>query len=40
MITEAGYRGKDIECVLTGLYQAADGDIAKAEKGIVYLDEG
>lgn len=38
-ITEAGYKGDDIECILTGLYQAADGDIQKAEKGIVFLDE-
>lgn len=39
VITEAGYRGNDAESVLTGLYQAADGDIARAEKGIVYLDK-
>ena len=39
IITEAGYKGNDPEAVLTGLYQAANCDIEKTEKGIVYLDE-
>lgn len=38
-ITEAGYKGKDVESILTSLYQAAGEDIEKAQKGIVYLDE-
>lgn len=38
-LTEAGYRGKDMESILTALYHAAGQDIAKAQKGIVYLDE-
>ncbi len=38
-LTEAGYVGEDVENILLKLIQAADGDIAKAEKGIVFIDE-
>ena len=38
-LTEAGYVGEDVENILLKLIQAADGDISKAEKGIVYIDE-
>ncbi len=38
-LTEAGYVGEDVENILTRLIQAADGDIKKAEKGIVFIDE-
>lgn len=38
-LTEAGYVGDDVENCLTRLIQAADGDIQKAEKGIIYIDE-
>lgn len=38
-LTEAGYVGEDVENILLKLIQAADFDIAKAEKGIIYLDE-
>jgi len=38
-ITEAGYVGEDVENVLLRLIRAADGDVAKAEYGIVYIDE-
>ena len=38
-ITEAGYVGEDVENVLYKLLNAADGDVSKAEKGIVFLDE-
>jgi len=38
-ITEAGYVGEDVENVLLKLIQAANFDIEKAEKGIIYLDE-
>ncbi len=38
-LTEAGYVGEDVENILLRLVQAADGDIARAETGIVYLDE-
>jgi ATP-dependent Clp protease ATP-binding subunit ClpX len=38
-ITEAGYVGDDVESVLTRLLNAADGDIDKAQHGIVYIDE-
>ena len=38
-LTEAGYVGEDVENILLKLLQAADGDKAKAEKGIVYVDE-
>lgn len=38
-ITEAGYVGDDVETVLVRLLQAADYDVEKAQKGIVYIDE-
>ena len=38
-LTEAGYIGDDIESVLTKLLAAADGDVQKAEMGIVFIDE-
>ncbi|TLD80789.1 ATP-dependent protease ATP-binding subunit ClpX [Helicobacter sp. MIT 05-5293] len=38
-LTEAGYVGEDVENILTRLLQAADGDVKKAEKGIVFIDE-
>jgi ATP-dependent Clp protease ATP-binding subunit ClpX len=38
-LTEAGYVGEDVENVLTKLYHAANGDVKKAEKGIVFIDE-
>lgn len=38
-LTEAGYVGDDVENCLTRLLQAANGDVAAAEKGIVYIDE-
>ena len=38
-LTEAGYVGEDVENILLRLIQAADYDIALAEKGIVYIDE-
>ncbi|ORU00813.1 ATP-dependent Clp protease ATP-binding subunit ClpX [Anaerovibrio sp. JC8] len=38
-LTEAGYVGEDVENILLKLIQAADFDIAKAERGIVYIDE-
>ena len=38
-LTEAGYVGEDVENILLRLIQAADGDIAKAEQGIIYIDE-
>ena len=38
-ITEAGYVGEDVENVLLRLIRAADGDIPRAELGIVYIDE-
>ena len=38
-LTEAGYVGEDVENILLKLIQAADYDIEKAEKGIVYVDE-
>jgi ATP-dependent Clp protease ATP-binding subunit ClpX len=38
-LTQAGYVGDDVETILLGLIQAADGDIAKAERGIVFIDE-
>ncbi|MBK8847798.1 MAG: ATP-dependent Clp protease ATP-binding subunit ClpX [Bacteroidetes bacterium] len=39
VITEAGYVGEDVESVLSRLLQAADFDVAAAERGIVYIDE-
>ena len=38
-LTEAGYVGEDVENILLRLIQEADGDIKKAEKGIIYVDE-
>jgi len=38
-LTEAGYVGEDVENILVRLLQAADYDVEKAEKGIVYIDE-
>lgn len=38
-LTEAGYVGEDVENILVRLLQAADYDIKKAERGIVYIDE-
>ena len=38
-LTEAGYVGDDVETVLQRLIQAADGDVARAQQGIVYIDE-
>ena len=38
-LTEAGYVGEDVENILLKLIQAADGDIKKAERGIIFIDE-
>jgi len=38
-LTEAGYVGEDVENILLRLIQAADGDISRAERGIIYIDE-
>jgi ATP-dependent Clp protease ATP-binding subunit ClpX len=38
-LTEAGYVGEDVENILTKLLQAADGDIERAQQGIVFIDE-
>ena len=38
-LTEAGYVGEDVENIILNLLQAADYDVEKAEKGIVYIDE-
>jgi ATP-dependent Clp protease ATP-binding subunit ClpX len=38
-LTEAGYVGEDVENILLKLIQAADGDVQKAQKGIIYVDE-
>ena len=38
-ITEAGYVGEDVENILLRLLQAAGGDVARAEQGIIYIDE-
>ena len=38
-LTQAGYVGDDVETILQRLIQAADGDIEKAERGIVFIDE-
>ena len=38
-LTEAGYVGEDVENILLRLVQAADWDIARAERGIIYIDE-
>ena len=39
VLTEAGYVGEDVESILTRLLQEADFDVARAEKGIVFIDE-
>lgn len=39
VLTEAGYVGEDVETILTRLLQAADYDVEKAERGIVFIDE-
>ena len=38
-LTEAGYVGKDVDDLLLELIEKADGDVEKAEKGIIYIDE-
>ena len=38
-LTEAGYVGEDVENILTRLLQAADGDVERAEQGILFIDE-
>lgn len=38
-LTEAGYVGEDVENILTRLLQASDGDVKKAQRGIVFIDE-
>ncbi len=38
-LTEAGYVGEDVENILLRLIQAADGDMERAERGIIYIDE-
>ncbi len=38
-LTEAGYVGEDVESILLKLYQAADGDVEAAQRGIIYIDE-
>jgi ATP-dependent Clp protease ATP-binding subunit ClpX len=38
-LTEAGYVGEDVENILTKLIQSADGDVERAQKGIIFLDE-
>ncbi|HIO95711.1 MAG TPA: ATP-dependent Clp protease ATP-binding subunit ClpX [Campylobacterales bacterium] len=38
-LTEAGYVGEDVENILTKLLQSADGDVEKAERGIIFIDE-
>jgi ATP-dependent Clp protease ATP-binding subunit ClpX len=38
-LTEAGYVGEDVENIILRLLQAADNDVAKAERGIIYIDE-
>ena len=38
-LTESGYVGEDVENILLRLIQAADWDLAKAERGIIYIDE-
>ncbi len=39
VLTEAGYVGEDVETILTKLLQAADYDVEKAQRGIVFIDE-
>lgn len=38
-LTEAGYVGEDVENILLKLIQVADGDVSRAERGIIYVDE-
>ena len=38
-LTEAGYVGDDVENIIVKLLQAADGDVEKAQRGIIYVDE-
>ncbi|SFV66410.1 ATP-dependent Clp protease ATP-binding subunit ClpX [hydrothermal vent metagenome] len=38
-LTEAGYVGEDVENILTKLLQSADGDVEKAQRGIIFIDE-
>jgi ATP-dependent Clp protease ATP-binding subunit ClpX len=38
-LTEAGYVGEDVENIILKLLQAADGDVARAQSGIIYIDE-
>ena len=38
-MTQAGYVGEDVESVLQKLLQEADGDVHRAQRGIVFLDE-
>jgi ATP-dependent Clp protease ATP-binding subunit ClpX len=38
-LTEAGYVGEDVENVIVNLVQSADGDVERAQRGIVYIDE-
>ena len=38
-LTEAGYVGEDVENILLKLYQSADGNVERAQRGIVYIDE-
>jgi len=38
-LTEAGYVGEDVETILVRLIQAAEGDVRRAQRGIVYIDE-
>lgn len=38
-LTEAGYVGEDVETILRQLIQASDGDVKRAERGIIYIDE-
>ena len=38
-LTEAGYVGEDVENILVSLLQAADGDVERAQRGIIYIDE-
>ncbi|MGH9466953.1 MAG: AAA family ATPase [Terriglobales bacterium] len=38
-MTEAGYVGEDVENIILKLLQAAEGDVARAQHGIIYIDE-
>ena len=39
VLTEAGYVGEDVESILSRLLQAAEYDVSRAQKGIVFIDE-